>query len=148
MGCTDAQKIELTVYELDGEVDHWWKVIEDSKTSEQHRAMTWDQFKVLFFECYFFRSVKGQMYCDFLNLRQEDNESVAEYGVQVLFVRGATSDMVVRVAIGIRERVSGVAKRVIISEIVLLQHQDNLAHKTKDTAMHFYKGADGCESEP
>ncbi|KAK3002848.1 hypothetical protein RJ639_018624 [Escallonia herrerae] len=54
-------------------------MIEDSKTVEQHRAMTWDQFKVLFFDRYFPRSVKEYMYRDFLNPRQEDNESVSEY---------------------------------------------------------------------
>ncbi|KAK3037897.1 LOW QUALITY PROTEIN: hypothetical protein RJ639_032127 [Escallonia herrerae] len=79
MGCTDAKKIELTVCKLDGEADHWGKMIEDNKTAEQRKAMTWVQFKVLFFDRCFPRSVKEQMYRDFLNLRQEDNESVAEY---------------------------------------------------------------------
>ncbi|KAK3031902.1 hypothetical protein RJ639_035212 [Escallonia herrerae] len=44
--------------------------------------MTWDQFKDLFFDRYFPRSVKEQMYRDFLNLRQGENESVAEYEVK------------------------------------------------------------------
>ncbi|KAK3018143.1 hypothetical protein RJ639_004597 [Escallonia herrerae] len=98
-GLTDAKKIELIVYKLDEEVSHWWKMIEDSKMAEQRKAMTWDQFKDLFFDYYFPRS--------------EDNKSVAEYEVQVLFVRGATSNMVVKVTFGIREHVS---------DIIILTH--------------------------
>ncbi|KAK3028594.1 hypothetical protein RJ639_038384 [Escallonia herrerae] len=125
--------------------------------AEQRRAMTWDQFKILFFDCYFPRSLKEYMYRDFLNLRQEENKSIVEYErivpvpietyVQCVDIkktreseardfrekespdRGATSNMVVRVAIRIWERVSGMVKRVIISEIVLLEHQGNLAHE-------------------
>ncbi|KAK3034034.1 hypothetical protein RJ639_032956 [Escallonia herrerae] len=81
MGRTDEEKIELTVYKLDGEADHWWKTIEDNKTMEKRKAMTKDQLKDLFFDSYFPRSVNKLMYRDFLNLRQGENESDTEYEV-------------------------------------------------------------------
>ncbi|KAK3037062.1 hypothetical protein RJ639_031779 [Escallonia herrerae] len=78
MGYTDKEKKKFTFYKLDGKASHWWKIIEDSEMVEQYKAMTEDHFKVLFFDPYFPRSVKEQMYHDFLSMRQEKNESFTE----------------------------------------------------------------------
>ncbi|KAK3025900.1 hypothetical protein RJ639_041697 [Escallonia herrerae] len=57
-------------------------MIEDNMTVEQRSTMIWDQFKDLFFDCYFRWNIKEQMYRDFLNLRQGANKSIAEYEVK------------------------------------------------------------------
>ncbi|XP_028058454.1 uncharacterized protein LOC114262299 [Camellia sinensis] len=68
MGITEhIDRIDLAVYQLEGEADHWWALIRESRDIT---AMTWAQFKELFLRKYFPNTVKQERIHEFLNLEQ------------------------------------------------------------------------------
>ncbi|XP_028053005.1 uncharacterized protein LOC114257441 [Camellia sinensis] len=68
MGITEhIDRIDLAVYQLEGEADHWWALIRESRDIT---AITWTQFKELFLRKYFPNIVKQERIREFLNLEQ------------------------------------------------------------------------------
>ena len=52
---SDATKIRLVVFQLEGESQVWWDWV---KTSRDLEAMTWTEFHVLFMDKYFLASTR------------------------------------------------------------------------------------------
>ena len=61
---SDATRIRLVAFQLEGEAQVWWKW---ARTSRNLEAMTWAEFQELFMDKYFPKIVKAQ---EFLELRQ------------------------------------------------------------------------------
>ena len=61
---SDATRIRLAAFQLEGEAQVWWKW---AKTSRDLEAMTWAEFQELFMGKYFLEIVKAQ---EFLELKQ------------------------------------------------------------------------------
>ena len=61
---SDATRIRLAAFQLEGEAQVWWKW---ARTSRDLGAMTWAEFQELFMGKYFLENVKAQ---EFLELKQ------------------------------------------------------------------------------
>ena len=64
---TNQDKIALATIQFEGEANHWWEMVSNSRQTEE---MTWAQFEALFYEKYFLEPVKIQMAREFLSLTQ------------------------------------------------------------------------------
>ena len=64
---TDQDKIALVTIQFEGEANHWWEMVSNSRRIEK---MTWAQFEALFYEKYFPEPIKMQMAREFLSLTQ------------------------------------------------------------------------------
>ena len=74
---SDATKIRLTAFQLDGESQVWWDWF---KTSRDIKAMTWVEFHELFMSKYFFTNARHVKAREFLELKQ-GTMTVMEYVV-------------------------------------------------------------------
>ncbi|XP_057981306.1 uncharacterized protein LOC131166752 [Malania oleifera] len=67
--CTDDQRVLCATYKFTGEAKRWWTAV---KLLEEQRpvlvAMTWNQFKDVFFDRYFPATIRGVKVEEFLNL--------------------------------------------------------------------------------
>ena len=61
---SDATRIRLAAFQLEGEAQVWWKWV---RTSRDLGAMTWAEFQELFISKYFLEIAKAQ---EFLELKQ------------------------------------------------------------------------------
>ena len=64
---SDAAKIRLAAFQLEGESQVWWDWV---KTSKDLEAMTWAEFHELFMSKYFPATAKHAKDQEFLELRQ------------------------------------------------------------------------------
>ena len=78
MNCTDVQKVSLAVFMLEGEADHWWKMVQRTRLEGREDPLNWDGFKELFFERYFPTAVREIKEIEFLELIQ-GSMTVAAY---------------------------------------------------------------------
>ncbi|XP_028066267.1 uncharacterized protein LOC114269198 [Camellia sinensis] len=62
-----TDKIALAVYQLEGEADHWWTLIKESRDIT---TMTWVQFKESFLRKYFPHTVRQERIREFQLLEQ------------------------------------------------------------------------------
>ena len=72
---SDAAKIRLAVFHLEGESQVWWDWV---KTSRDLEAMTWVEFHGLFMSKYFLTTARHDKAQEFLELRQ-GRMTVMEY---------------------------------------------------------------------
>ena len=72
---SDATKIRLAAFQLEGEAQVWWDWVKDSKNLE---TMTWGEFKELFMGKYFSAAAKHAKAWEFLDLKQ-GTMTVMEY---------------------------------------------------------------------
>ncbi|XP_077251815.1 uncharacterized protein LOC143891047 [Tasmannia lanceolata] len=77
MECTDAQKVRLASFLLQGEAGIWWQTMEQAYPTV--REETWMQFKTRFDEQYFPAHVKDQLANQFVDLKQ-GSMTIAQYG--------------------------------------------------------------------
>ena len=77
--CSEHEKVVLAVYRFEGEADQWWTLVKDTKNEDEIESMLWGDFKRIFLEKYFPRSVRSKMEKQFLELKQRDDESIAIY---------------------------------------------------------------------
>nr|XP_004515569.1 uncharacterized protein LOC101501792 [Cicer arietinum] len=77
MRCSDGQRVDLVVYMLESDAEHWWNCARGGLLT-QGVPITWDGFKEIFLGKYFTHNDRIQKETEFLNLRQGDM-SVAEY---------------------------------------------------------------------
>ncbi|KAJ9538895.1 LOW QUALITY PROTEIN: hypothetical protein OSB04_031628 [Centaurea solstitialis] len=82
-GYPDAMKVVYAVNLLRNTGKDWWGLILKSRTEEQIRAMTWEEFKALLDEKFSPRIEKERITAEFLNLRQT-TETVNEITAQFL----------------------------------------------------------------
>ncbi|XP_028114164.1 uncharacterized protein LOC114312152 [Camellia sinensis] len=76
MGITvHTDKIALASYQLEGEADHWWSLMKNSRDTT---SMTWAQFKELFLRKYFPNTVRQERIWQFQTLKQGEM-SVTQY---------------------------------------------------------------------
>ena len=64
---SDAAKIRVAVFQLEGESQVWWDWV---KTSRDLEAMTWAEFHGLFMSKYFLATARHVKAQEFLELRQ------------------------------------------------------------------------------
>ena len=74
-GSQEMERIRFATYLLQGEAYDWWLVEEQRRGGQ---TISWEQFKEIFFDKYFPRSVQRRMESEFLKLEQR-NLSVAQY---------------------------------------------------------------------
>ena len=64
---SDATRIKLAAFQLDGESQVWWDWVKASRNLE---LMTWEKFRELFMEKYFSASSRHEKGREFLELKQ------------------------------------------------------------------------------
>ncbi|XP_047167890.1 uncharacterized protein LOC124836746, partial [Vigna umbellata] len=76
-GCPDDKRLAFTEYLLTGEASYWWTsmkmILADNKT-----PISWEVFRIKFYEEYFPDSVRFAKEVEFLQMKQE-GMSVSEY---------------------------------------------------------------------
>ncbi|XP_022868383.1 uncharacterized protein LOC111387969 [Olea europaea var. sylvestris] len=78
MNCNDAQKVSCAKFMLTDDAGHWWESETRTRTTEQQRNLTWNQFKESLMGKYFPQSLKDQKEVEFLQLTQ-GNLPLGEY---------------------------------------------------------------------
>jgi hypothetical protein len=71
LGCSEEQKVVMTVFKLEGEAEHWWKMTKASM-EVKGKPLTWTNFLEAFYEKYFLDSVRDQKELEFQQLEQRD----------------------------------------------------------------------------
>ncbi|XP_028067735.1 uncharacterized protein LOC114270437 [Camellia sinensis] len=74
--CTDAQKVQLAAFTLEGEARRWWMLI-----GNKDEGINWAQFLEVFYEKYFPQCIWDWKVFEFERLKQ-GNHTVAEYEAQ------------------------------------------------------------------
>ena len=64
---SDATRIRLAIFQLEGESQVWWDWVKASRNLE---AITWEEFRVLFMSKYFLASTRHAKGREFLELKQ------------------------------------------------------------------------------
>ncbi|XP_012850947.1 PREDICTED: uncharacterized protein LOC105970658 [Erythranthe guttata] len=75
MKMTDQDRVHCAIFLLRNEARHWWEGIKEGVNLEN---LSWDNFKIQFFEKYFSKDVRAHKLREFLELRQGDL-SMIEY---------------------------------------------------------------------
>ncbi|XP_022856963.1 uncharacterized protein LOC111378030 [Olea europaea var. sylvestris] len=78
IACTDAQKVLCAEFMLIGAAGHWWESVSRTRTEEQQRNLTWEQFKDEALAKYFPQALRDFKESEFLQLRQ-GNMSLTDY---------------------------------------------------------------------
>ncbi|XP_022856555.1 uncharacterized protein LOC111377664, partial [Olea europaea var. sylvestris] len=78
MNCNDAQKVSCAKFMLTDDAGHLWESETRTRTTEQQRNLTWNQFKESLMGKYFPQSLKDQKEVEFLQLTQ-GNLPLGEY---------------------------------------------------------------------
>ena len=77
LACTEEQKVAFATYMLEVDVEFWWvgtkRLLEGTQTH-----ITWDVFKMHFYEKYFLASVRNAKEVEFMSLRK-GTMNVAQY---------------------------------------------------------------------
>ncbi|XP_008804281.2 uncharacterized protein LOC103717603 [Phoenix dactylifera] len=71
-------KVRLAIPMLRGNAKFWWTAMKAAIGNDDNMP-TWDEFKKMFYEQYFPKSVRRTKENEFLSLRQKDNMTVLEY---------------------------------------------------------------------
>ncbi|KAF7134627.1 hypothetical protein RHSIM_Rhsim08G0114800 [Rhododendron simsii] len=74
MRCNDQQKVGLATYQLQGEAERWWEIIEP-----QNQGINWRQFLELFKGKYLPQSVQDAKSTEFQQLKQHGFMTIAAY---------------------------------------------------------------------
>ncbi|XP_022872137.1 uncharacterized protein LOC111391205 [Olea europaea var. sylvestris] len=70
IACTDAQKVLCIEFMFVGAASHWWESVSCTRTEEQQRDLTWEQFKDEVMAKYFPQALRDFKESEFLQLRQ------------------------------------------------------------------------------
>ncbi|XP_022897718.1 uncharacterized protein LOC111411415 [Olea europaea var. sylvestris] len=70
IACTDAQKVLCAEFMFVGAASHWWESVLRTRTEEQQRDLTWEQFKDEVMAKYFPQALRDFKESEFLQLRQ------------------------------------------------------------------------------
>ncbi|XP_008813829.1 uncharacterized protein LOC103724375 [Phoenix dactylifera] len=73
-----SMKVGLAIPMLRGNAKFWWMAIKAANENEDDQ-LTWDEFKKIFYDQYFSKSVRLAKENEFLSLRQIDDMIVLEY---------------------------------------------------------------------
>ena len=71
LGCFEEQKVVMTVFKLEGEVEHWWKMTK-AGLEAKGKPLTRTNFLEAFYEKYFPDSVRDKKELEFQQLKQRD----------------------------------------------------------------------------
>ena len=124
---SDAMRIRLATFQLEGESLVWWDWV---KTSRDLEAMTWAEFHVLFLRKYFPATARHAKAREFLELKQ-GTMIVMDY-VEKLTELALFADEYVATAIAKVRKFEDGLKLSIKGKIVgfLLQDMDSMARRT------------------
>ncbi|KAF7841751.1 Transposon Ty3-I Gag-Pol polyprotein [Senna tora] len=79
--CSDEHKVQYALYMLASEAENWWKGAR--QLMEAHGTqLTWENFKIVFFEKYYPVSVRNEKEIEFMQMKQGDmpfEEFIAMY---------------------------------------------------------------------
>ena len=75
--CLDEEKIRYAAYLLQGEAYNWCQRLQ-RKHEQDGEILTWERFRIAFYDQYFFRSIRIQKEQEFIYLKQK-GMSVTEY---------------------------------------------------------------------
>ena len=113
---SDATRIRLTAFQLEGEAQVWWKW---ARTSRDLEVMTWAEFQELFMGKYFLEIAKAQ---EFLELKQ-GAMTVMDYVARITELARFSNDYVATNLAKVR-RFENALKLSIRARIVGLRLQD------------------------
>ncbi|XP_056158731.1 uncharacterized protein LOC130134893 [Syzygium oleosum] len=69
LGCTEAEKVTLAMYQLQENASDWWKATR-GRVFPEGTAQTWAMFTENFYGKYFFESARERKLAEFMRLRQ------------------------------------------------------------------------------
>ncbi|KAF7800737.1 Transposon Ty3-G Gag-Pol polyprotein [Senna tora] len=67
--CSDEQKVKYVIYLLASEAENWWKGAQQL-IGARGTQLTWENFKIAFFENYYLVSVRNQNEIEFMQVKQ------------------------------------------------------------------------------
>ncbi|XP_052204037.1 uncharacterized protein LOC127809313 [Diospyros lotus] len=82
IGCDEEDKVSCATFQLRDEADQWWKTMQRALRSPEGQGepnVSWARFKELFNAKYFPLCKKMEKSREFMNLRQTEGMSVAQY---------------------------------------------------------------------
>lgn len=108
----DEQRVRSAVFRLKGHARYWWKSVEPAQDDDAE-ALSWQEFKDMFFDRYCPETVMYEKEREFVNLRQ-GNMTLKEYGRQFLKLSrfapelvDTQSKMAFRFVMGLRKEIRG-----------------------------------------
>ena len=116
---SDATKIRLAAFQLEGEVRVWWRW---ARTSRDIKAMTWEEFQELFMGKYFLDTTRHEKAQEFLELKQ-GVMTVMDYVARLTELAPFVDDYVATYMAKVRRFENGL-KLSIWARIVGLRLQD------------------------
>ncbi|XP_057954103.1 uncharacterized protein LOC131148418 [Malania oleifera] len=121
--CTEEQRVLFATYKQIGEVERWWTAI---KLLREQRAvpiaMTWFQFRELFFDRYFSATTRETKVEEFLNLKQ-GQQTVQQYAARFIELSRFVLYIVPDEAKKARQFERGL-RREIYKQVAVLKVQD------------------------
>ncbi|GJR52731.1 putative reverse transcriptase domain-containing protein [Tanacetum coccineum] len=89
LGCADEFKARLSSYKLEGDALNWWKAFKQAKGGETYvAALSWKDFRDIFFLQYFPRSEQQKYEREYHTIRQRDEETSGELMKRFLRLAG------------------------------------------------------------
>ena len=116
---SDAARIRLATFQLEGEAQVWWKWV---KTSRDLEAMTWAEFQELFMGMYFPDTARHAKAQEFLELKQW-TMTMMDYVARFMELARFADDYVATYMTKVRRFENGL-KLSIQARIVVLRLQD------------------------
>ena len=117
---SDAAKIRLAAFQLEGESEVWWDWV---KTSRALKAMTWADFHGLFMSKYFPATARHAKAQEFLEMRQ-GTMTVMEYVAKFIELARFGDDYVVTDMAKVRRFENGLKLSIRCKIVCLLQDMD------------------------
>ena len=69
----------MAIYLLEGDANRWWEEMETRTTPKEIQEIDWEEFRELFLRRYFPHTERTRMETLFLEMKQKEDESLAEY---------------------------------------------------------------------
>ncbi|GJW53758.1 putative reverse transcriptase domain-containing protein [Tanacetum coccineum] len=89
LGYADEFKARLASYKLDGDALNWWKAYKQAKGGEAYvAALSWKDFREIFFLQYFPRSEQKKHEREYHTIRQKDGELTGDFLKRFLRLAG------------------------------------------------------------
>ncbi|GJW81381.1 putative reverse transcriptase domain-containing protein [Tanacetum coccineum] len=89
LGCADEFKARLASYKLEGDALNWWKAYKQAKGGEAYvAALSWKDFREMFFLQYFPRSEQQKYERKYHIIRQKDGELTGDFMKRFLRLAG------------------------------------------------------------
>ncbi|KAD2805197.1 hypothetical protein E3N88_38574 [Mikania micrantha] len=91
---TNNQNVRFATYKLEGDARRWWTTLNGTQGDGYVEALAWRDFPDIFYEQYFPISERDVYRREYLNIRQNANESITAYMVHFIRVAGIAGAMV------------------------------------------------------